>query len=120
MYVISSLGSIVLIPSGNYTVFQNDTPAIFYCYGSGFGNGAVVSWTLNGSGYNAEHAQRGIRYITDPPTGTTISSRLIIPSNSAVNKNTVVICRAAYNNLSNALTSQPVTLTIQGEWCTIP
>ena len=94
---LSSLGatqSVVLIPSGNYTVFQNDTPAIFYCSGSGFGNGAVVAWTINGTGYNTGHAQRGITFIIDPPTGTTISSRLIIPSNSTINNNTVVICKA--------------------------
>ena len=105
--------SIVLVK--NYTVFQNDIPAIFYCYGSGFGNGAVVGWTLNGTGYNAEHAQRGITFITDPPTATTISSRLIIPSNSSINNNTVVICKVIDISVPSILTSQPANLTIQGE-----
>ena len=117
---LSSLGavqSIVLIK--NYTVFQNDIPAIFYCYGSGFGIGAVVSWTLNVTGYNAEHEQRGIMYIIYAPSATSVSSHLMVPSNSAIN-NTIVMCRTADVTFSNVLTSQPAILTIQGEWCTIP
>ena len=115
---LSSLGatqSVVLVPSGNYTVFQNDTPVIFYCYGSG----SAASWILNGTGYSLEHAQRGITFIVDSPTGTTISSRLIIPSNSTIN-NTIVMCKTADITFSNVLTSQLATLTIQGECCTIP
>ena len=118
---LSSLGavqSIVLIK--NYTVFQNYTPVIFYCYGSGFGNGAVVSWTLNGTGYNAEHEQRGITFITDSPTATTVTSHLMIPSNSSINNKTIVMYRTADVTFSNVLTSQPATLIIQGECCTLP
>ncbi|KAL5517616.1 hypothetical protein EMCRGX_G003198 [Ephydatia muelleri] len=110
----SATQSIVLKPPENNTVFQNDTPAIFYCYGNGFGTGAVVSWSLNGTGYGAEHAQMGVTYVLDPPTEDTVSSHLIVPSNSTINNNTQVVCRAADVTFSNALTSEPVILTIQG------
>ena len=119
----SSVGatrSIDLKPKENYIVFQNDTPAIFYCYGNGFGTGAVVSWSLNGTGYDTEHAQMGITYVIDPPTGDTVSSHLIVPSNSTITNNTQVVCRAADVTFSNVLTSLPTNLTIQGECCTIP
>ena len=107
--------SIDLLPPENYTVFQNDTPAIFYCYGNGFGTGAVVSWSLNGTGYGTKHAQMGITYVIDPPTGAIVSSHLIVPTNSTINNNTQVICRTADVTFSNVLTSQPANLTIQGE-----
>ncbi|KAL5517645.1 hypothetical protein EMCRGX_G003232 [Ephydatia muelleri] len=110
----SATRSIVLIPPGNYIVFQNDTPAIFYCYENGFGTGAVVSWSLNGTGYGTQHAQMGITYVVDPPTGDTASTHLIIPSNSTINNNTQVDCRAADVTFSNVLTSLPANLTIQG------
>ena len=111
--------SIDLVPSGKYTVFQNDTPAIFYCNGKGLGTGAVVSWSLNGTGYSTNHSQMGITYVFDPPTGDTVSFHLIVPSNSTINNNTQVLCRAADVTFSNVLTSQPANLTIQGECCTI-
>ena len=117
---VGATRSIDLKPKENYIVFQNDTPAIFYCYGNGLGTGAVVSWSLNGTGYSTEHAQMGITYFIDPPTGDTVSSHLIIPSNSTINNNTQVICRAAGVTFSNVLTSLPTNLTIQGECCTIP
>ena len=116
---LSSLGatqSIVLIK--NYTVFQNDTPAIFYCSGSDFENGAaVVVWILNGTGYGLNHAQRGIRVVTDTPTGDTVSSRLFIPSNSAINNNTEVTCKTIDSVSNIVLTSEPANLTLQGECC---
>ena len=112
--------SVLLVPPVNYTVFQNDTPARFYCYGNGFGTGAVVSWMLNGTGYSTVHAQMGIKYVIDPPTGDTVSSHLSVPSNSTINNNTQVICRAADVTFTNILTSEPTNLTIQGECCTIP
>ena len=120
---VSPLGatrSIDLLPSDNYTVFHNDTPAIFYCYGNGFGTGAIVTWTLNGTGYSTHHAQRGITVVIDPPTEATVSSRLSIPSNSTINNNTQVVCRTIDVTFVNSLTSQPANLTIQGECCTIP
>ena len=116
---VGATQSIVLKPSGKYTVFQNDTPAIFYCYGNGLGTGAVVSWSLNGTGYGTEHAQMGITYVIDPPTENTVSSHLIVPSNSTITNNTEVICRTADVTFSNVLTSQPSILTIQGECYTI-
>ena len=112
--------SIDLKPPENYTVFQNDTPAIFYCYGNGLGTGAVVSWSLNGTGYGTEHARMGITYVIDPPTGDTVTSHLIVPSNSTINNNTQVVCRAADVTFSNVLTSLPANLTIQGEYLNIP
>ncbi|KAL5517598.1 hypothetical protein EMCRGX_G003179 [Ephydatia muelleri] len=106
--------SIEIKPPEKYTVFQNDTPAIFYCYGNGFGTGAVVSWSLNGNGYGTQYAQMGITYVIDPPTGDTVSSRLIVPSNSTINNNTQVVCRAADVTFTNVLISQQTNLTIQG------
>ena len=114
---LSSLGatqSIVLIK--NYTVFQSDAPAIFDCYGSGYENGAVVVWTLNGTGYGSNHAQRGIRVVTDTPIGDTVSSRLFIPSNSAINNNTEVKCKSIDSISNTAQMSEPANLTIQGEY----
>ncbi|KAL5517644.1 hypothetical protein EMCRGX_G003231 [Ephydatia muelleri] len=110
----SATRSIDLKPKENYIVFQSDTPAIFYCYGNGFGTGAVVSWLLNGTGYSTEHAQMGITYVIDPPTGDTVTSHLIVPSNSTINNNTQVVCLAADVTFSNVLTSLPTNLTIQG------
>eukprot|EP00731_Ephydatia_muelleri_P003054 Em0001g3054a len=110
----SATRSIEIKPPEKYTVFQNDTPAIFYCYGNGFGTGAVVSWSLNGTGYGTEYAQMGITYVIDPPTEDTVSSRLIVPSNSTINNNTQVVCRAADVTFSIVLTSLPTNLTIQG------
>ena len=116
---LSSLGdtqSIVLMPPNKYAVFQNDsTPAIFFC----LGNGAVVLWTLNGTAYNANHAQRGIVAAPSVLTGATVSSQLIIPSNSNITNNTQVVCRAADVTFSNVLTSLPTNLTIQGQCCNI-
>ena len=117
---VGATRSIVLIPPGNYIVFQNDTPAIFYCYGNGLGTGAVVSWSLNGAGYGTQHAQMGITYVIDPPTEDTVSSRFIVPSNSTINNNTQVVCRAADITFTNVLKSQQTNLTIQGECCTTP
>ena len=119
-FPLSSLGatqSIVLVPPEKYIVFQNDVPAIFYCYGSGFENGAVVVWILNGTGYSSKHSQMGITYVTTP-SGANISSHLIIPSNSAMNNGTEVKCRL-FDSLSNiVLISVPTNLTLQGECCT--
>ncbi|KAL5517601.1 hypothetical protein EMCRGX_G003183 [Ephydatia muelleri] len=112
---LSSLGatqSIVLIK--NYTVFQNDTPAIFYCNGSGYENGALIAWILNRTGYGAKHAQRGITYVIDPPIGDTVSSRLFIPSYSTINNRTEVYCKTLDTISNIVLISEPAYLTIQG------
>ena len=117
----SSLGanqSIVLIK--NYTVFQNETPAIFYCNGSGFENGAaVVVWTLNGARYGSNHAQRGIRVVTNTPIGDTVSSQLFIPYNSSIHNNTEVMCKTIDFTSNSILASEPANLTLQGECCNI-
>ena len=118
MSLLGATQSIVLIK--NYTVFQNDTPAMFYCYGSGYENGAVVVWILNGTGYGSKHLQRGITYDIDTPIGDTVSSRLFIPSNSAINNNTEVKCKSIDTISNIVLTSLPANLTIQGECCTTP
>ena len=58
---LSSLGatqSIVPVLLENYAIFQNGFPAIFYCYGNGYENGALVGWILYGIGYNSKHLQR--------------------------------------------------------------
>eukprot|EP00731_Ephydatia_muelleri_P003049 Em0001g3049a len=113
-HYIGATQSIVLIK--NYTVFQNDTPAIFYCSGSDFKNGAaVVVWMLNGTVYGSNHAQRGIIYVTDPPIGANISSRLIIPSNSTINNGTEVMCKTIDSTLNSILASEPANLILQGE-----
>eukprot|EP00731_Ephydatia_muelleri_P003110 Em0001g3110a len=98
------------MPSGNYMVFQNDTPAVFYCNGIG----AVVIWIINGNAYNANHAQRGIVAAPSVLTGATVSSQLIIPSNPAINNNTQVICTTIDITVFSRLPSQPTNLTIQG------
>ena len=110
--------SIVLIK--NCTVFQNDAPAIFYCIGSGYENGAAVVWILNGTGYGLKHSQLGITYVTAPSGATKISSRLIIPSNSAINNGTEVKCKTIDSISNIVLMSEPVNLTIQGECCSTP
>ena len=121
VYHLSSLGadqSIKLVK--NYTVFQNDTPAMFYCYGNGYENGAVVGWILNGTGYGSKHAQRRIRVVTDTPIGDTVSSRLFIPSNYTINNGTEVKCTAIDSTLFTLIvTSEPASLTLQGECCNI-
>ena len=111
--------SVVLIKNVNYTVFQNDTPAMFCCYGSGYENEAVVAWILNGTGYGSKHAQRGIRVVTDPPTGDTVSSRLFIPSNSTIHNGTEVKCKTVDSILNIVLISEQANLTLQGECCDI-
>ena len=108
--------SIVLIK--NYTVFQNDAPAIFYCNGSGYENGAVVGWILNRTGYGLKQSQMGITYVTAPSEATEISSRLFIPSNSAINNNTEVKCKSIDSISNTVQMSEPAYLTIQGECCT--
>ena len=102
-------GYVVLIPQGNYTVFENNASAIFYCSGDGY----AVGWYLNGSGYNAIHAQRGIRVVPNAPT-TVVSSTLYIPSNP-INNNTEVFCKVIDVTFTNIQTSEPAYLTFQGE-----
>ena len=108
--------SIVLIPPEKYTVFQNNTPASFHCYGSGYDMGAGVVWILNGTGYGSNHAQMGITYVT-APNGANISSRLFIPSNSAINNGTEVKCKTIDSISNIVLMSFPSNLIIQGECC---
>ena len=119
---LPSLGanqSIVLIPPKKYTVFQTDTPAIFYCYGSGYENGAVVGGIINGTGYGSKHAQMGITYVGTASSGANISSHLIIPSNSTINNGTEVKCKTI-DSISNIVQmSEPASLTLQGECCNI-
>ena len=122
IHCLPSLGtnqSIVLIPLKKYTVFQNDTPAIFYCYRSGYVNGAVVGWILNGTGYGSKHAQMGITYVTAPSGATEITSRLFIPSNSTINNGTEVKCKTIDSVSNIVLMSEPASLTLQGECCNI-
>ena len=119
---LPSLGatqSIVLVPPEKYIVFQNNVPAIFYCYGSGFENGAVVGWILNGTGYGLKHAQMGITYVTTP-SGANISSHLIIPSNSSIYNGTEVKCKTIDSISNTVQMSEPANLTIQGECCSTP
>ena len=118
---LSSLGatqSIVLVK--NYTVFLNDTPAMFYCNGSGYENGALIGWIINGTGYGSKHLQRGITYVIDTPVGAYVSSRLFIPSNSSINNNTEVMCKTIDSTSNIVHMTVPANLTIQGECCTIP
>ena len=68
----TTLGPTQSILIKNYAVFQNDTPAVFYCNGSGYENGALIGWILNGTGYVSKHAQRIITFVIDPPIGATI------------------------------------------------
>ena len=111
-YIPSSgtTGYVVLSPQGNYTVFENNASAVFYCSG----DGSVIVWFLNRSGYNAVHVQRGIRVVPATPTGNMVTSSLYIPSNS-INNNTEVICKVIDISFTNIKTSEPANLTVQGE-----
>ena len=106
-------GYVVLMPPQNYTVFENNASAVFYCSGDGY----AVGWYLNGSAYNGVHVQMGIRVVPNPPT-TVVSSTLYIPSNS-INNNTKVFCKVIDTTFTNIQTSEPANLTIQGEYYSI-
>ena len=104
-------GYVVLSPQGNYTVFENNTSAVFSCYGDGY----AVGWYLNGSGYNdTVHRTMGITYLPNQPIGGVVSSSLHIRSYST-NNNTEVICKVTDITFTNIQTSGPTNLTIQGE-----
>ena len=103
-------GYVVLSPQGNYTVFENNASAVFYCSGDGY----AVGWYLNGSAYNAMHAQMGIIVVPATPTGGVVSSTLYIPSN-ATNNNTEVICKVIDSTFTKVQLSGRAYLTIQGE-----
>ena len=103
-------GYVVLIPQGNYTVFQYNASAVFYS--SGYGS--VVVWILNGSAYGSVHQQRGITYSLRG-AGATITSALFIPSNSTINNNTEVICKVGDGAFTNIQTSNSSNLTVQGK-----
>ena len=98
------------MPQQNYTVFESNDSAVFYCSGDGF----TVTWYLNGSSYNTLHAHMGIRVVPNPPTGTVASSNLYIPSNST-NNNTEVVCKVADSTFNSIQSSVSTNLTIQGE-----
>ena len=102
-------GYVVLSPQGNYTVFANNATAVFYCSG----DGSVVVWILNGSGYGPVHQQRGITYSLSG-AGATLTSNLYIPA-SATNNNTEVICKVADSTFTNVQTSNSSYLTVQGK-----
>ena len=102
-------GYTVLLPQGNYTVFENNASAVFYCSG----DGSVLVWILNGSTYGPVHQQRGITF-TLSGTGAKVTSTLCIPAR-ATNNNTKVICKVADGTFSNVQTSNSSNLTVQGE-----
>ena len=81
-------GFVVLIPQGNYIVFQSNATAVFSCSGDGY----VVSWFLNGSGYNPENALMGITVVPGTNSKSATSSRLYVSSNPTYN-NTEVYCK---------------------------
>ena len=112
LYLPSSgtAGYVVLIPSQNYTVFENAVSAVFNCSG----DGSVVVWILNGSVYGPVHQQRGITYITLSGAGATVTSKLYTTA-SATNNNTEVICKVADGTFTNVQTSNSSNLTVQGK-----
>ena len=108
-------GYVVLSPQGNYTVFENNTSAVFYRSGDGY----AVGWYLNGSGYNAAlHVQMGMTVVPATPTGNMVTSSLYI-SSSSINNNTEVFCKVIDISFTNIQTSGPADLIIQGESITI-
>ena len=107
-------GYVVLSPQENSTLFENNVPAVFYCSGDGY----VIGWYLNGSGYNAINAQMGITVVLATPTGNMVTSSLYIPS-SSINNNTEVFCKVIDICFTNILTSGPADLIIQDENITI-
>ena len=101
---------VVLSPQGNYTVFENNASAVFYCSG----DGSFLQWKLNGSGYGPVHQQRGITYTTLSGDGASVTSTLYIPV-TLTNNNTEVFCKVADGTLTNIQTSNQSNLTIQGK-----
>ena len=104
-------GWVILLPQGNYTVFQSNASAVFNCSGDGY----AVSWQLNGSSYNADDRQRGILVFPNSPTGTLASASLHIPS-GATNNNTRVTCSVIDSTFTNVQLSETSCLTIQGNY----
>ena len=102
-------GYVVLSPQGNYTIFENNASAVFYCSG----DGSAVVWILNGSGYGPLHQQRGITF-TLSGAGAVVTSNLYIPAR-ATNNNTEVICKVVDGTLTNVQTSDSSNLTVQGK-----
>ena len=111
MYIPSSgtTGYVVLMPPQNYTVFENNVSAVFYCSG----DGSALQWILNGSVYGPVQAQRGIKF-TSSGAGAVIKSSLYIPA-SATNNNTEVICKVVDGTFFNVQTSNSSNLTVQGK-----
>ena len=112
-YIFPSSGAagyVILTPPQNYTVFENNASAVFYCSG----NGSVVVWILNGIAYGLVHQQRGITF-TLSGAGAIVTSTLFIPCNSTSNNNTEVICKVADGTFINVQTSNSSNLSVQGK-----
>ena len=91
-------------------MFQNNATAVFSCSGNGY----VVSWFLNGSGYNPENALMGITVVPGTNSKSETSSRLYVSSNPTYN-NTEVYCKVIDINFTNIQTSGLTNLAIQGK-----
>eukprot|EP00731_Ephydatia_muelleri_P003002 Em0001g3002a len=104
--ITGAAGWVILLPQGNYIVFQSPKPAIFMC--SGDGNIAV--WTLNGNLTNGS----GVTITPyDPSLGAVVPSHLSIIPNANYN-NTEVVCATISVPTLNIFWSSPTLLIIQG------
>ena len=113
-YLIISLGagSIVIIPSYDFTTFVNNTSTFtFNCSG----NGTVLFWTVDGNTTGTQYVlSKGIQptpFIVSPD-GPTVSSQLIVPTTQA-NRNITVMCTVVDTSYQPHF-SNPVRLTLQG------
>ena len=104
--------SVVIAPSHNYTIFENNVSMFtFNCSG----NGVFILWTVDGQSADSSYVlNKGIRYtpFIVSPDGLTVSSQLIVPTTKA-NNNITVIC-IVLDSLFNHQSSNPVTLFLQG------
>ena len=102
----------ILSPSKDYTVFENNPPTVIFNCSA---NGSAVVWTVDNNDTNSEYVlEKGIKVVSSPPiAGFRISSKLIIP-NTYINNNTEVICKVVDNATAQIQLSMPVVLSIQG------
>ena len=106
--------SVIISPSHDYTTFENNASTfIFNCSG----NGTNVVWTVGSDTISAATADdvfdNGIQLLAAIVDGLTVSSQLIVPTTKA-NNNTTVKCTVLDSNALNHLSSDLVTLFLQG------
>ena len=113
-YLVISLGagSIVIIPSNDFTTFENNTLTFtFNCSG----NGRTVVWIVDGYTTGTQYVLSKEIQPTPSivsPDGLTVSSQLIVPT-TKTNRNITVIC-TVLDRSYQPHSSNPVRFTLQG------